>query len=128
MNLLNFSYWSSSVTAKKKFAKYITLEYLYVRVLSKLQQILFKETQREKELSNKTPALTKSMNIEIRVVGTSNQLFKRDSYTHPVQVPRWDAPRWPSRLIIFAESVSPVPNYASPAKICYPGHKKIYRR
>ena len=30
---------------------------------------------------NKTPALTKSTNMDIWVVGTSNQLFTRDSYT-----------------------------------------------
>ena len=34
-----------------------------------------KDTYREKALSKKTPALTKSMNIDIWVVGTSNQLF-----------------------------------------------------
>ena len=30
---------------------------------------------------NKSPALTKSTNMDIWVVGTSNQLFTRDSYT-----------------------------------------------
>ena len=38
-----------------------------------------KDTQREKVLSNKTPSLTKSMNMSIWVVGTSNQLFIRGS-------------------------------------------------
>ena len=38
-----------------------------------------KDTHREKAPSNKTPALTKSTNIDIWVVGTSNQLFIRDS-------------------------------------------------
>ena len=33
------------------------------------------------QASNKTPALTKSMNMVIWVVGTSNQLFIRGSYT-----------------------------------------------
>ena len=42
---------------------------------------MFKDTHREKAPSNKTPALTKSMNMDIWVVGTSNQLFKRGSYT-----------------------------------------------
>ena len=32
-------------------------------------------------LSNKTPALTKSMNMEIWMVGTPNQLFIRGSST-----------------------------------------------
>ena len=35
----------------------------------------------EKAPSNKTPAFTKSMNIDIWVVVTSNQLFIRGSYT-----------------------------------------------
>ena len=34
---------------------------------------LFKDTHMEKTLSNQTPALTKSMNISIWVLGTSNQ-------------------------------------------------------
>ena len=34
--------------------------------------VLFKDTHREKTLSNETPALTKGMNIDISVVGTSN--------------------------------------------------------
>ena len=39
----------------------------------------FKDTHREKTPSNKTPALTKSANMDIWVVGTSNQLFMRGS-------------------------------------------------
>ena len=38
-----------------------------------------KDTHREKAPSNKIPALTKSMNMGIWVVGISNQLFIRDS-------------------------------------------------
>ena len=34
-----------------------------------------KDTHREKAPSNKTPALTKSTNMGIWVVGTTNQLF-----------------------------------------------------
>ena len=34
-----------------------------------------KDTHREKAPSNETPALTKSMNMDIWVAGTSNQLF-----------------------------------------------------
>ena len=40
-----------------------------------------KDTHREKAPSNKTPALSKSMNMDIWVVGTSNQPFIRDSRT-----------------------------------------------
>ena len=38
-----------------------------------------KDTHREKAPSNKTPALTKSTNMGIWVVGTSNQFFIRGS-------------------------------------------------
>ena len=37
-----------------------------------------KEHSWKKTPSNKTPALTKNMNINIQVGGTSNQLFIRD--------------------------------------------------
>ena len=37
------------------------------------------DTHREKGLLNKNSALTKSMNIDIYLVGTSNQLFLRSS-------------------------------------------------
>ena len=37
-------------------------------------------THREKAPSNKIQALTKSMNIDIWVVGTLNQVFIRNSY------------------------------------------------
>ena len=40
-----------------------------------------KDTYREKEHSNKTSGLTKSMNMDIWVVGTSSQFFVRSSYT-----------------------------------------------
>ena len=38
-----------------------------------------KDFHREKGFSNETPAPTESMNMEIRVVGTSNQPIKRGS-------------------------------------------------
>ena len=41
--------------------------------------MLFKDTYREKALSNKTPVLAKSMNMCIWVIGTSNQPFIRGS-------------------------------------------------
>ena len=40
-----------------------------------------KDTHREKAPSNKTPMLTKSTNMGIWIIGTSNQLFTRGSYT-----------------------------------------------
>ena len=42
---------------------------------------LIKDSHREKALSNKTPALTKSANMGIWVFGKSNQIFIRDSWT-----------------------------------------------
>ena len=41
----------------------------------------FKHTHSENTLTNKTQTLMKSMNMNIWVIGTLNQLFKRDSYT-----------------------------------------------
>ena len=46
-------------------------------------RISFKGTYREKAPSNKTPALWESMNMDIWVVDTSNQLRKIGSYTEP---------------------------------------------
>ena len=37
------------------------------------------DTHMEKAPSNKTPALTKTANMGIWIVGTTNQLFKRGS-------------------------------------------------
>ena len=45
----------------------------------KLVLSLFKDTYREKVPSNKTQTLTKGMNMEIWLVGTSDQLFLRGS-------------------------------------------------
>ena len=47
--------------------------------VSFLNKIVGQDTHREKAPSNKTPALTKSTNMGIWVVGTSNQLFKGGS-------------------------------------------------
>ena len=41
----------------------------------------FRGTHREKPPSNKTLMVMKIMNVSIWVVGTSNQLFKKASYT-----------------------------------------------
>ena len=38
-----------------------------------------KDTHKEKARSNKTPSILESMNMEICVAGTSNQLFLRGS-------------------------------------------------
>ena len=41
----------------------------------------YKDTHREKAPSNKTSTLSKYMNMEIWVIGTSKQLFMRGSET-----------------------------------------------
>ena len=59
------------------FLKYFSL----LKMLAYYFQLnhFLKDTQKEKVPSNKTPAITKSMNMDILVVGTSNQLFARNS-------------------------------------------------
>ena len=48
---------------------------------SNRSRISFEDTHSEKASWNKTPALSGSMNMDIWVVGTSNQLFITGSYT-----------------------------------------------
>ena len=45
----------------------------------KILDTSIKDTHREKNPSNKTPALRKSTNMEVWAVGTLNQLFIRGS-------------------------------------------------
>ena len=49
----------------------------------------FKDTLRGKTLSNKTQALRKTINMDIWVIGTSNQLFIRGSYTQTKFSKNW---------------------------------------
>ena len=44
-----------------------------------IKRIVLKDTHREKAPSNKTQALSKSMNMDIEVICTSIQLFMRGS-------------------------------------------------
>ena len=60
---------NSFLTAKIKF---ITRPFTG---LSHLREHKFKDTHREKAPSNKTSTPSKSMNMDIQMVGTSNQLF-----------------------------------------------------
>ena len=48
-------------------------------ILKRKALIIIKDTHREKASSNKTPSRSKSMNMDIWVVGTSNQVFIRGS-------------------------------------------------
>ena len=69
--------WPHEVTWQIKYIKSPLVEDLWAPNYAKW----FKDTHRRKAPTNKTPALTKSMNMDIRIVGTLNQLFIRDSYT-----------------------------------------------
>ena len=57
------------------FGAYIVLNIPYFGRI----QIDFKDTHREKTPQSKTPTLLTSMNKDIWVVGTSNQLYTRGS-------------------------------------------------
>ena len=58
--------------------------HIHTEIISNVSsRISFKDTLREKASLNKTPVLTKSMNMDIWVVGTWNQLFITGSYTEP---------------------------------------------
>ena len=56
------------------FEKFVDSWYVHL-----IKIIFLKDIYMEKGHPNETPALTKSMNMEIWVVGTSNQLFIRGS-------------------------------------------------
>ena len=45
---------------------------------------IIKDTHREKAPWNKTPAFTKSLNVDVCVVGSSNQHFIRGSHTEKI--------------------------------------------
>ena len=62
----------------KYHRKFVNENLDYTSVLNILiQTLIFKDTHREKALSKgKTPALTKSTNMDIWVVGTTNQLLR----------------------------------------------------
>ena len=51
----------------------------YINSASTYMYLLLKDTHREKALSNKTPALTKSTNMGVWAVGKLNQFLIRDS-------------------------------------------------
>ena len=67
------------MTKLKKRLKYLSIILFNFNIKTKNRLNVLKDTHREKAPSNKTPALTKSTNMNIWLVGTSNQLFKTDS-------------------------------------------------
>ena len=76
---LFFAFLTSMLLLKESMstneAPFITKSYIKHH-----EEIQVKDTDRENAPSNKTSALTESMNMDIWVVGTTNQLFKRGSY------------------------------------------------
>ena len=67
------------MTKLKKRLKYLSIILFNFNIKTKNRLNVLKDTNREKAPSNKTPALTKSTNMNIWLVGTSNQLFKTGS-------------------------------------------------
>ena len=61
-----------------KFAMLSAYQPFYVYYKRKAP-LFFKHPHREQATSNRTPVYTKSMNMDIWLVGTSNQLFIRGS-------------------------------------------------
>lgn len=61
-------------------------------------QSTFKETYRKNTPSNKTGALTKSMNIYIWVICILNQLFIRDYYTQIEFLRKWSS-QWQKPIL-----------------------------
>ena len=67
---------------------YLTYNFSFQRLISKtistyflwFDKLTFKDIHREKASLTKTPALTKNMNMDFWIVGTSNQLFRGSSY------------------------------------------------
>ena len=77
-----FFLWTRASSAKGLSHGMLTIR-MYVETLRQiyLWSALFKDIQWQKDPWNKTPTLLKSMNIDICVVGTSNQIFMRGSQT-----------------------------------------------
>ena len=77
----------SCVKKESYFYMKIIIALSHIRKIASFQMysfcltIILKDTHRKKSLSNKTQSLLKSMNMDIWVVGTSNQLFIRDFET-----------------------------------------------
>ena len=64
--------------------------HIWIEIVSNgYRRISFKDTHREEAPSNKTPALSESINMDIWVVGTSDQVFTTGSYTETKFLKRW---------------------------------------
>ena len=67
------------ISQKWNFPSGISLKNVNESAVSEFTERILKDAHREKTASNQTPALTKSVNMDIWVVGTSNQLLIRGS-------------------------------------------------
>ena len=80
MKIFGFGYskWTVTVNINLwKSDKSVSKVCVFINELGKF--VIIKDTHKEKAQSNKTPALTKSTNMDIWVVATSNQLLIRGS-------------------------------------------------
>ena len=66
------------------------------------KKVVLKDTHREKAPWNKTPALTKSTNMGIWIVGTTNKFFKGGSYWNKI-FKKWSSYRQNS--VVFDRSI-----------------------
>ena len=69
----------SYLELRLSFLKLLNNKNFYIELVSSLFHYLIKYTLKEKAPSNKTSTLSKSMNVDISMVATSNQIFIQGS-------------------------------------------------
>ena len=69
----------SYLELRLSFLKLLNNKNFYIEFVSSLFHYLIKYTLKEKAPSNKTSTLSKSMNVDISMVATSNQIFIQGS-------------------------------------------------
>ena len=69
----------SYLELRLSFLKLLNNKNFYIELVSSLFHYLIKNTLKEKAPSNKTSTLSKSMNVDISMVATSNQIFIQGS-------------------------------------------------
>ena len=69
----------SYLELRLSFLKLLNNKNFYIELVSSLFHYLIKYTLKEKAPSNKTSTLSKSMNVDISMVATSNQIFMQGS-------------------------------------------------
>ena len=69
----------SYLELRLSFLKLLNNKNFYIELVSSLFHYLIKYTLKEKAPSNTTSTLSKSMNVDISMVATSNQIFIQGS-------------------------------------------------